>query len=111
MNPRSSFRPKMAATGSILAGAGIAAAVTACSAFGNGSPQLNDLKNVNPSYPNYAAIYMDVSGFPNIVEECVNGAGFALTTRDAAGAITRVPEWDTFCQKQIGKQATQNGQP
>jgi len=67
------------ATGALVAGCG------------SGSPQLDDLNNVNPSYP--------------------NGAGFATTTRDAAGAIMLVPEWDKFCASQIGKQATQNGQP
>lgn len=103
-------RPRLIATGASLT-AGAIATLSLVSACGSGQPQGDDLQNVNPSYPNYAAIYMDVDGFPNIVEECVNGAGFALTTRDAAGAITRVPEWDAFCSTQEGKQATQNGQP
>jgi hypothetical protein len=94
-----------------MAGAVAAAAlVSACGASG-GAPQVDDLNNVPPSYPAYAAIYMDVDGFPNVVMECIQGAGFALTTRDAAGAITRVPEWDAFCARQAGKQATQGGQP
>jgi PBP1b-binding outer membrane lipoprotein LpoB len=90
----------------IAAGAAISAAVI----IGGCSNQLDDLKGVNPNYPNYAAVYIEPDGFPNIVETCVNGQGFALTTRDYT-AIIRMPEWDTFCAKQIGKQATVNGQP
>lgn len=103
-------QPKVIATGASLA-AGAIAVMALVSSCGSGAPQSDDLQNVNPSYPNYAAIYMDVDGFPNIVEECIQGAGFALTTREAAGAITRVPEWDSFCATQAGKKATQNGQP
>lgn len=90
---------------------GVIAAVVGLSSCGSGQPQSDDLQNVPPSYPNYAAIIMSPDGYPNYVMSCFLGAGFALTTRDAAGAITRVPEWDAFCEAQKGKQATQNGQP
>lgn len=87
------------ATGALVAGCG------------SGQPQLDDLNNVPPSYPNYVMTGLNVDGFPNVTMICINGAGFATTTRDAAGAITLVPEWDKFCASQEGKQATQNGQP
>jgi hypothetical protein len=95
--------------GGLLAGAALTATLlTSC---GNGTPQLDDLQNVPPSYPNYVANLINVSGFPNVTMLCYDGAGFATTTRDAAGAVTLVPEWSAFCEKQIGKQATQGGQP
>lgn len=53
---------------------------------------------------------MDVDGFPNVTELCINGVAFATTSRDL-NAITRIPQWDAFCVTQIGKQATVNGQP
>jgi hypothetical protein len=93
-----------------VASTGIAAAaiIAGCA---SGNPVADDLQNVSPSYPNYVGLYLNVDGHPNIVEICINGVGFATTTREAAGAITRIPEWDAFCQTQEGKQATQNGQP
>ena len=94
--------------GVALAG-GILAGVAAC---GSGNPQLDDLQNVPPSYPNYASTFINVSGFPNITMLCIDGAGFATTTRDnSAAAAQLIPEWDAFCKAQEGKQATQGGQP
>jgi hypothetical protein len=94
------------------AAAGVIMTLSGVSACGSGNPQLDDLQNVSPSYPNYAANYMNVSGFPNITMLCINGAGFATTTRDnSASAAFLVPEWDAFCKQQIGRQATQGGQP
>lgn len=78
---------------------------------GSGTPQLDDLKNSPPVYPNFSSTVVNVDNFPNISVLCYHGAGFATTTRDAAGALILVPEWDKFCQAQEGKQATQNGQP
>src|SRR5579859_1089010 len=87
--------------------AGAIAAGVIVSACGSGAPQLDDLQNVNPSYPNWAAIYLSPDNFPNVVEECINGAGFALTTRDnSAAAAQLVPQWSTFCASQEGKEAT-----
>jgi hypothetical protein len=93
--------------------AGIATGVVAIAAAGIiagcTSPQLDDLKGVNPQYPNYAATWVNVDGFPNVTELCINGVAFATTTRDY-NAIMRIPQWDAFCATQIGKQATVNGQ-
>lgn len=82
--------------------------LAACSA---GSPQLDDLQNSPSIYPNYSSTLLNASGFPNVAILCFQGAGFATTTREAAGALTLVPEWDQFCKAQEGKQATQHGQP
>jgi hypothetical protein len=51
-------------------------------AAGCTSPQLDDLKNVNPVYPDYAVVVMNVSGFPNITIVCYDGVAMATTTRD-----------------------------
>jgi hypothetical protein len=104
------LKPKWLASGASLVIGGLATALI-ISACGSGNPQLDDLQNVSPSYPNWVGLYLNVDNHPNIVEMCINGVGFATTTRDAAGAITRIPEWDAFCATQEGKKATQNGQP
>ena len=92
-----------------LGGAAAALAIAGCLGFGN--PTTNDLQNSPDIYPNYSSTILNVDKYPNIAIICYQGAGFATTTRDAAGAIVLVPEWDHFCAQQIGKQATQNGQP
>lgn len=97
--------------GAIVTGIGSAIAtlamVTSC---GAGNPSTDDLKGVSPSYPNYAAVFMNVDGFPNIAMVCIQGVGFETNSRQY-NSVTEVPEWNAFCEKQIGKQATQNGQP
>src|SRR6267154_1409295 len=93
---------------------GVVGAVIATSILagcGSGTPQLDDLKNSPPVYPNYSSTVVNVDNFPNISVICWQGAGFATTSRGAAGALTLVPEWDKFCAAQIGRQATQHGQP
>lgn len=92
----------------IALGAGVV--VTAGIVAGCESPQLNDLRNSPTNYPNYSMTYINVSGFPNVTELCINGLAFYTTTRDY-NAIARVPQWDAFCATQIGKEATVNGQP
>src|SRR5271154_3241151 len=91
-------------------GAGIAVLATAGIVAGCTSPQLNDLRNSPTQYPNYSTTYINVDGFPNVTELCINGVAFATTTRDYT-SIMRIPQWDAFCATQIGKQATINGQP
>jgi hypothetical protein len=91
-------------------GIGAVVVATAGVIAGCASPQLNDLRNSPSLYPNYAVTYINVSGFPNVTELCINGVAFATTTRDYT-SILRIPQWDAFCATQIGKQATQNGQP
>jgi hypothetical protein len=91
-------------TGIALVGIAAAGIVAGCT-----SPQLNDLRNSPSVYPNYSTTYVNVDGFPNVTELCINGVAFATTTRDL-NSIMRIPEWDAFCATQIGKQATVNGQ-
>lgn len=76
---------------------GIILAVIGC-----GTPQLDDLRNVNPSTPDYTAIYMAPDNFPNIVMQCIHGQGFATNTRQY-GSVTLVPEWAAFCATQEKK--------
>lgn len=73
--------------------AGLASAVglTGC------SNQLNDLKGVPQQHPDYTMTYLNVSGFPNVTMLCINGAGFATTTR-TYDSLTPIPEWDAFCK-------------
>ena|SRR5579862_6044866 len=90
---------RLAALGAgVIATAGI---VAGCA----GSPQLDDLRNTSVLYPNYAVTYMNVDNFPNVTEICINGIGFATTTRDY-NAIMRIPQWDAFCTTKIGQHAS-----
>lgn len=83
--------------------AGTVALVAGCQVPGS-SPQLNDLRNAQQVYPDYAATIMNVDNFPNITVVCFHGAGFATTTRPDMSAM--VPDHDlaAFCQSQEGKQ-------
>jgi hypothetical protein len=101
--------PRFKNVGLVVGGGAASLALAACLGFGN--PTTSDLKNSPVIYPNFSATLLNVSGFPNITMLCYDGAGFATTTRDAAGAITLVPQWSAFCARQVGKQATQGGQP
>lgn len=67
-------RKKIISVGAVLAATGIIA--------GCASPQLDDLKNVNPVYPDYAVVVMNVSGFPNVAVLCYDGVAMLTTTRD-----------------------------
>lgn len=82
--------------------AGTAAAAIAVTA--GCSNQLNDLNGISQHQPNYATTWLNVSGFPNITELCINGVAFATTTRDYT-SIMRIPQWDAFCQGKIGQTA------
>lgn len=84
---------------------GAIAAAAAAATIAGCSTQYDDLKNVPPSFPNYAAVYINVDGFPNVTELCINGVAFATTTRQY-DSIMRVPEWDAFCATKVGQQAT-----
>lgn len=78
-----------------LAGAALGAA--ALGAAAGCSNQLNDLGGIGQAKPDYILTYLNVSGFPNVTLLCIHGVGFATTTRDNNAAITRIPEWDSFC--------------
>lgn len=96
--------------GLTLAG-GVITGVSSCGAI-SGQPQNDDLQNVSPSYPNWVGLYMNIDGYPNVVIECIQGTAFATTQRqNSSSAAFLVPTLNAFCATQIGKQATQNGQP
>jgi hypothetical protein len=106
MNPRKIVAAAAAAT------AGVIMTLATVSACGAGTPQSDDLQNVSPSYPDYARLVINVDGYPNIVMLCVHGQGFMTTQRvNSPSAAEPVDSWNSFCQQQEGKQATQNGQP
>lgn len=55
---------------------------------------VRDLEGVTVTDPDKVRLVVSTDQFPNVTAMCVEGAGFATTTRDAAGAILRVEEWD-----------------
>ena len=96
-------RTKLAICAIVAGIVAIVMVLTSCS----GTPQNDDLNNLNPQYPNYAALYINVDGHPNIVMLCVQGVGIMTTTRQYGSAAQLVPQWNAFCETQIGKKATQ----
>ena len=74
-----------------------AATATAALVAGCASPQFDDLKGVNPVYPDYAVVIMNVDGFPNIGLVCYDGEAEVTTTRDYT-AITYAPQFNDICQ-------------
>lgn len=72
---------------------------------GCGSNNFRDVKGVPSRDPDSIAVYNNVDANPNIAKLCIDGVGFATTTRDY-NSIMRVPDWDAECklvQKQPGK--------
>jgi hypothetical protein len=67
----------------------VALALGACE-----SQTVRDLEGIPITDPDKVRLVTNVDAFPNVVAMCIEGAGFATTTRDAAGAITRVEAWD-----------------
>lgn len=104
--------PRKIAASAGAAVAGVIVTLSLVSACGSGSPQTDDLKNIPDVYPNYAVTVLSPDNFPNYVMSCFKGVGVMLTTRDnSAAAAQLVPAWNSFCQSQEGKQASQDGQP
>lgn len=54
---------------------------------------LQDLEGVEAVPPDEIQVYQSPDGFANIARVCINGKGFALTTRDY-DALTPISEWD-----------------
>jgi hypothetical protein len=85
--------------GAVAMIAGLILLVVGCSTDGGmnsftGGGGFKDLEGIPPQDPEQVVLINNVDGFPNIVGMCVEGAGFATTTREAAGAIIRVEQWD-----------------
>ena len=71
--------------------AAIGAAIAGCT-----TPQYDDLKGVNPVYPDYAVVVMNVDGFPNFTLICYDGQAEITTTRDYT-SITYSPQFNNIC--------------
>jgi hypothetical protein len=80
-----------------------AAVVAGCT-----SPQLDDLKGVNPVYPDYAVVIMNVDGFPNVTLLCYDGQAMLTTTRDY-NSLTLDPAMDNICQAHARNDLTAAG--
>lgn len=72
----------------------LVAAATVLLLTGCDQQQWRDLENQTQTEPDRVRLVTNVDGYPNVVALCINGAGFATTTRDAQGAIMRVEAWD-----------------
>jgi len=79
--------------------AGVAAVVATAAAVAACSPQLKDQGDVAQANPDYIVTYLNVDSFPNITLVCIEGVGFATTSRDYS-ALTPEPKWDAFCATQ-----------
>jgi hypothetical protein len=63
---------------------------------GCGSNNFRDIEGVDSQNPDSIEVFNNVDLHPNIAKLCIDGVGFATTTRDY-NAVTRVPEWDAQC--------------
>lgn len=79
----------MAAIAAVIAVGGL----TAC-----GANDKRDLEGVASTDPDYAEIFNNTDGRPNVQLLCIRGVGFSSTTRDFT-SLARVPEWDAFCKQ------------
>ena len=70
------------------------AAMAAVLLAGCEAQQWRDLENQTQTEPDKVRLITNVDGYPNVVALCIEGVGFATTTRDSLGAIQRVPEWN-----------------
>jgi hypothetical protein len=88
-------------TKDIVVGAGILTAIcgglTACDGSIGGGGTFKDVKGINPQNAGSYTLINNADKFPNIVIVCYKGVAFTTTTREAAGAILRVPELDKTC--------------
>jgi len=64
------------------------------------SNQLHDQGGVAQANADYIVTYLNVDGSPNVTFMCIEGVGFASTTRDFTSLIP-VPGWNDFCKTQI----------
>lgn len=64
---------------------------------------LRDLEGVQVYDPDAVTLWNNVDQHPNIVRLCLDGVGFATTTREYGDAVERVPEWDAYCKTVQGQ--------
>ena len=67
----------------------------ACSSRDN----FRDIEGVKSERPDSVRVFNNVDKHPNVVQLCIDGVGFATTTRNYGDALMRVPEWDAGCPK------------
>jgi hypothetical protein len=84
--------------------AATAAAAAALTLAGCSNQTVRDLEGVPVTDPDKIRLVTNVDLFPNIVAICVEGAGFAATTRDnSPAALQHIPAWDAandgWCSK------------
>ena len=83
------------APGRVIHRLGAVFGLVAAMALGACSNQtVRDLEDITVTDPDKVRLVTNVDEFPNVVALCIEGAGFAATTRDAAGALMRVEAWD-----------------
>lgn len=58
---------------------------------------LRDLEGVQVRDPAETILYNNVDKHPNVVLLCLDGLGFATTTRPDMGSVMRTPERDAHC--------------
>lgn len=56
--------------------------------------QIRDLENIPQTQPDKVRLVTNVDQYPNVVALCIDGAGFASTTREGYPALQHVEEWD-----------------
>ncbi len=56
----------------------------------------HDVTGVKWRQPDKIEVYANIDQHPNIVRLCIDGRAVMTTSRDL-NAVTRVPEWDTWC--------------
>lgn len=70
-------------------------ALAALMLAGCSNQTVRDLEGVPVTDPDKSRLVVNVDEFPNVIALCIEGAGFAATTRDAsAAALQHIPEWD-----------------
>lgn len=75
--------------------AAIVVIVGALALAGCGNQGVRDLEGVPQTEPDKVRLVTSVDTYPNMVAMCVEGAGFASTTRDnSPAALQHIPTWD-----------------
>lgn len=69
-----------------------AVTLTGCSLGAND----RDLEGIHYKDPDKIEVYINIDQHPNIARICIAGVAFATTSRDYS-ALTRIPEWDSWC--------------
>jgi hypothetical protein len=78
-----------------LAAVGATIAMSAIALAGCSNQTVRDLEGIPVTDPDKIRLVTNVDMFPNVVAICIEGAGFAATTRDAsAAALQHIEQWD-----------------